>query len=57
MKATITTLLTLLLAINILPSVYETRGYFAIGGEWFVLMLGAIMIYQLLSAIQSHRAN
>lgn len=43
--------LTALLAQNLLPAIEADRGYFAIGGEWFLLIAVLLATYSAVGAL------
>lgn len=55
MKTLLLTLITLAFAIYLVPIVYAQRGYFAVGGEWILIIALPITINGLVSSIKNYR--
>lgn len=55
MKAIILSLITIGFAIYLVPIVYAQRGYFAVGGEWILIIALPITINGLISSIKNYR--
>ena len=52
MKKLLIMIITLILMPPMIVNAYQQRGYFAIGGEWFVIPLIALIVYGLAPSIK-----
>ena len=57
MKLILSLLCAAMVARDLIPSVAKSRGYFAIGGEWILLIVIAVGTYYILTLIENRHVH